>query len=347
MITLPKIIDAHDILLNEDEQGINKIASAGIECDALDLTTDKPEVPNNKFACIVKTADLDLRKFPIDSKVNTELSIIAFNHTNSALPDELVKIASTNLLKAAYQWGTEKNLDDLKKYASSDVCGNTVRLSKLNEKNYMKKVAVAPETIEFKVFALRDKYPIDTPELVKRAEVYYKQYSAKLDPLEKYKYCTTLIKQANVLECQLVEPSILKYANLRYERNPNLEMLLKIRDTKSPTHGAYKEIAKVASRVSLEKVAEAIFTLDSEFGYVRHYDKMVPDPIFTVFSSLEKTSENINGKNVTLESVRAIPKEDLSKYLSNDAIDELHGDHGLEVLTSLPEPIIEDILGMI
>jgi hypothetical protein len=341
---IPKVIDAFDILLSNDEAGIDKIASLDIEEGVLENAIhNRRQLSDTKYACIIKTASETLPKFPIDSKGTTLLSITGFNHTNETLPDEIVKVAATNLLKAAYHWGITSDLDGIKKHADKAVKSNTV--STMNERNFLHKTAKAAPSPSH--FALEGRYPIDTPELMKTAEGYFRQYSDRFSPVESYTFAKSMIKQAKALDYQIAEKSILKYANLRYEQNPSLTTLLKIRDTKAETDGAYTKVAKLVGNLPLEKIAEAVLELDQEFGLDRHYNKIIPDPIFTVFNTLEKVSEQINGKDISLESLRAIPRENLSKYLNDSSIDELHGDHGLDVLASLPEPVIEDIISHI
>jgi hypothetical protein len=348
MIKLPEIIDATDILLNADAAGIDKIASISDEVTDIPSQEELVNIPMEKFACVIKSAhEGTVKKFPVHTKESTLLSMTALLHTHPTLPDEVVKTASANLLKAAYNWGIETNLEELKGLAKTAGKTNLVNLDKVDEKKYMQKTSAKEEGPSYKVFALEGRYPIDTPELMKRAEVYYRQYSDQFDPMEKYAYSRSMLKQAKAIDYHISNPAILKYANLRFEKNPNLEMQLRIRDTKTTTDGAYSEIAKIASKLSLEKLAEAILELDEQFGYTKYYDRMVPDPIFTVFNSLEKTSEAVNGKNITLENLRALSREDLKKYLNDDAIDELQGDKGIDVFKSLPEPVIEDIIGLI
>lgn len=346
MIKLPEIIDAVDIFTKSDVDGIDKIASTLEASTDIPFEIDVKDLPLEKFACVIKHGETLLKKFPIDSKTSTELNIQALLYSHEQLPTEIVKIAATNLVKAAENWGIVNNVDKLQKLASSSK-GNFISTDRINVNEYMHKISsVTP--YGFKVFALQDKYPIDTPELLKQAENYFKQYGHRFDALEQYTYSTNMIKQAENLGIQLNTPSILKYANLRFERNPNLKLALSIRDNRAHTNGVYKGIAKMADQLPLEKLAKAVLELDKEFGLDKQYTKGLPDPIFTVFNSLEKKADIINGKPIRLEDIRAIPKDALhSLSLTADTIDSLQSDEGIEVLQSLPEPIRMEILDLV
>lgn len=346
MIRLPEIIDAVDIFTKSDADGIDKIASALETSAAIPFENDIITLPLEKFACVIKYGEKLLKKFPVHTKESTELNIQALLYTQDTLPTEVVSTASNNLLKAAENWGVTKGVDELKNI-TSPTKGNFVNFDKINIKQFQEKTAEIP-TAEFKVFALNAKYPIDTPELLKQAENYFKQYSDRLDSMEQYKYATNLNKQAKKLRVQIRNPQILKYANLRFERNPNLKTLLSIRDKQAHTDGAFKKVAMLSSSAPLEKIAEAIYDLDKEFGLDKLYSRGLPDPIFTVFNSLEKKATEINGKQIRLEDLRAVPKDSLkSLALTEDTITSLYGDEGIEVLQSLPDPIKDSIIDLL
>lgn len=345
MVKLPDIIDANDIFMTGDAEGMDKIASTVDDNVDIPFESNLRSLTTDKFACLIKTAEGTIRKFPVHTKESTELNINALMYTHEKLPDEVVKVAACNLIKAAQNWGISDKATGLRKMACNCKT-NFVNLDRIDENKYLNKIDktehLAPE-----VFALGEKYPIDTPELMKQAEIYFKQYSDKLDPLEKYEYSTNMIKQAKKLSYEISTPGIMKYAHLSLERNPDMEHFLRARDKKAHTEGAYTEIAKVASRLPLEKIAEAVYELDSEFGLNKYYDRVVPDPIFTVFSCIEKTAANINGHEISLENLRTVPSEKLkSLSLTDDAIAELHSDNGLQVLTSLPEPVVDEIVNL-
>lgn len=347
MITLPSIIDALDIFKYEDSDGIDKIASK-INNDDIQIPfeEDIKHLKMDEYACIIKTAEGNLFKFPINSRDNTLLNIHALMHTHETLPDEIVKTASSNLKKAAEFWSIEdKNISDyLDTIKVQNVDNNIVNFERFDERKFLEKLASFNEDAKYEVFALDGKYPLDTPGLMKQAEYYFKQYNYLFDPIEQYTFATNFIKQAEILNFYISEKSIEKYAHLSYEKNAHLEQFLIARDSKTTTDNAYREILKVADKVSLEKLAEAIFELDREFGYDVHYNKLVPDPIFTVFNSLEKKSED----PVSAQSLQSIPKEALENIgLTADTIEELQGDNGMDVFHSLPDPVIEQIIDVI
>ena len=346
MIILPNTIDAIDIFKYEDSEGIDKIASK-INNDDIEIPFEE-DVKNLKmddFACIIKTAEGNLYKFPINSKDNVLLNIHAFLHTQSNLPDEIVKTAGYFLNKAAEFWSIDV---DLSKYENNTVKTNIVNFERINERKYLEKIAIPEENRKYSIFALENKYPIDTPELMKQAEFYFNQYGYMFDPFEQYTFANNVIKQAEALSCPLSSRGILKYSHLRYERNPELDNLLKARDTKASTDGSYQEIVKISKKVPLEKIAEAIYEMDKEFNLDKHYNKVVPDPIFTVFSAFEKQAEVIGGKKISLDILQSVPRETFqSLSLTDDTIDELQGEQGIDVLKSLPEPIIDQIVGIL
>lgn len=347
MIQLPDIIDAVDIFMNSDTEGIDKIASKVDSEIEVPFEDEVSQLSSDQFACVIKTAEKTFYKFPINTKDNTTLNVQAILHTHNTLPDEIVKTASANLLRAAKFWKIDEGLEELEKL-SGNVTSNFVNADRVDMIRFNEKTSSGMSSTEYSVFALNAKYPIDTPELLKEAEKYYIQYSNRFSPLERHEYATNIIKQAEIVDYQITTPKILKHAHLRFERNPHLKELLLARDKQACTDGAYKEISKLANSVDLEKLAEAIFELDTEFGLTEHYDKQVPDPVFTVFTSIEKTAETFGGKNISLENLQALSKDKLENLsLTSDAIDELHGDSGLDVLRSLPDPISEQIIDLL
>lgn len=288
MIKLPEIIDAIDILTNEDNDGIDKIASKVTDNSEINLEITK--IPNEKYASIIITPEGPVKKFPIDTRINTEMSIIALDHNSGKIPDELVKVAASNLFKAA-EFYDIKFSESLLPFVDPSVSNQYLSIGKINERKYMEKTS-SVETEEHSYYALNSKYPISTPELIKQAEEYFGKYEHKFGMEARFTFANNLLKQAEKLNVKLNNPQLLKYSHLSSEVNPDLVNLLKMRDRYTDSNGGhYTKVASFIGKVPLEKIAEAIYDLDKKIGLDKYYDTKIPDPVFTVLILWKKYLE--------------------------------------------------------
>ena len=117
-----------------------------------------------------------LNKYACYDRNLVALNIAFLDIKKNEIPDEIVKMASSNLKLAAerYKLNFPKTLEkyvDSEKNIKSD---NIVDVTNIDKKAFYLKLQENTEPIE-KIFALKEKkkYPIHTPELIKKASDYF------------------------------------------------------------------------------------------------------------------------------------------------------------------------------
>ena len=312
------------------------------------------KMAETEFAVVLYHPNHDkLKKYAMNEKGITEININLLADSVDALPEELVKIAAANLTVAAKKFKIEIP-DNLQKYASNKFVDNVLDIRTINESGFLTKLAESSKVAKT-IYALpaKKKYPITTPELIKKAEIYFNRYQKSFEPLDKLAYVVNIMREAKNQGVALTSSYINKYASLNIsEFNKEFRDHIKVRKTfvKEAEVGIYNDLLVKAKEIGPSKTAAVLHKIDKSFGLTKLYGKTIEDPLLTVFSGPDKYAElvaDIDGTKVSLKQLKALNDDDLTTIVGNDAIPELKSNEGLEVLASFPKPIRLEVLGLL
>ena len=312
------------------------------------------QMDDNNFAVILFHPHQDkLKKYAMHEKGITEININLLADSVAILPEELVKIAATNLTAAANKFKI-KIPDVLQKYASTKFVDNILDIRTVNESEFLTKVAENEKTSDT-VYALpaKKKYPITSPELIKKAEIYFNRYQKNFEPIDKLIYVTNIIKEASKQGVELTSSYIDKYASLNIlEFNKEFRDHIKVRKSfvKEAQSGIYDDLLGRSKEIGTSKTAAVLHKIDKSFGLTKLYGKSIEDPLLSVFSGPDKYAEmvaDIDDTQVSLRQLKSLNDDDLTPIIGNDAITELKSNEGLEVLASFPKPIRLEVLELL
>ncbi len=290
-----------------------------------------------------------LNKFAKYTPELTELNLAYLAEKHKELPDELVKIAATNLFTAAKTAGI-KPPDSLKRFVDSEkYIGNTLDVRDINEVQFITKVNNFAEVSDY-AWPEEKKYPLNTKRNIEKAAEYFELYQSDMDVRKKLEYAVNTKIAANKEEVELEESSINKYANLSRELfNPDFYNHVKVRQSYLEGIGdefleLYDEVLTKADDLGPVKTAEILYEIDKKADLSRSYGKGIEDPIVSTLHLPADETKVIDGTIVKKSSLSNLDNAELTELVGNDVITELKGEEGLDVLNSLPKPIRDQIL---
>lgn len=329
-------MDLFDVLSDD----LEKLASLNIDI------SESYNKDDNDFALILNTGNERLRKFAMYTPELTFLNMECLKENLSTLPEELIKIAAQNLTCRATQYNLEIP-EELSKYNTNlytnrEIFVNNIDLPEKKE-----------ETPQFFKFALENKYPIDTPELIKTAEAWFDKNYYHMNVKDIFTFSRNVYNQANSLNVDLSNTLIEKIATLDTNLfNRDLFYHLKARKDLIPeSNNEGKEMVDkliaYADEIGTEKLAELVEMLDEEYNLKQYYDKNLVHPVLAVFNFEKNAGQYIDDIYVTLDDVKRIANHEITDLVGTDVVKELKGKDGVEVLASLPTPIRKKLLALI
>lgn len=337
-----KNLDIVDYVVNSE---LEKIASIVNQCSDKTKTAYIPsydeqlERNENDFAIVLHNSKNEtLRKYAMYTPELTEVNIAFLVDNMHTLPEEVIKVAATNLTCAAKKFSLDIP-EELSKYASTKFVDRTFHISEINEQEFLKKTANKSEPINLK-YALHGKYPINTEyEIEKAASWFNRNYNRlTIDEVDEF---VTNIKSTEKPLVGILE----KYANLnKNEFNPDFYNHINVRKAQlrdDDEEGAelYNDLLRKADEIGVEKCAYVLEVIDKELGLDEFYGTVVTNPFESTYGQVKTAGVDIDGTFVTSEMLRKADPSDLSVLVGNDVTTELRGEDGLVVLESLPTPV--------
>lgn len=292
------------------------------------------KMPDDQFALILFHPHLGkLKKLAMTDKYITELNMEIFSDKLDEYPEEIVKVASSNFMKAAkfYKLTVPENI---KKYASTDVKTNWVNIAEIKAPRFTS----IEKTASTAAFALGKKYPINTPELVKKAVAYFAENSKRFSPTNAFEFAVNVKLAADKMKVNYVGSPIEKYANINageLSKNFKAAMLARKGYASEEDRGAYDDLIKQASALGPVKVAKVLEELDRATGVNRVWNTAVLDPIFTTFGSKDNRLVKVASMEISSEDLKKLP----DGLVDDATLHDLKGDEGLDVFQSLPTPV--------
>lgn len=294
-----------------------------------------------------------LNKYACYDRNLVALNIAFLDIKKNEIPDEIVKMASSNLKLAAerYKLNFPKTLEkyvDSEKNIKSD---NIVDVTNIDKKAFYLKLQENTEPIE-KIFALKEKkkYPIHTPELIKKASDYFDTYSLEIEVPDRLEFSRNVFHQMvkNNID---VPPLIDKLANLSTKvLNEDFKYHVRTRKTMTQDEdnkNLYDQLLEKTSEWSPVKIASALDKLDKKTGIQYYYNRNISDPITSTLGVKKEASYEIDDRTLTQTEWDDVLNDNLSEYIDSNTQDELKSEEGIEIFKSLPQPIRVGILSRI
>lgn len=346
-----QILDIYDDVAGAQLQEILKNSPPGVDSKNEDFLsrTDLEKTAGDGFALRIMTKEGHaLKKYPITSKVDTWLSGAYFEKNAHKLPANAQKIAAS-MLKTAYAKHGIKASDKIEKLASPTILVNLYR-----EEYDFCKTASADSQLESApegaAFALPGRYPLYSPEFVKKAAAYFVDYFGQFDSDDRHVFAQNVLKQASGLGVDLTEQetkTLKKVAGDSYGDILGTQIKLR-KEYVSNKPEAVETLDKIASakeKLGPEKFASALSQFDKVAGLKKHYGKLLAEPYQAVYESrFEKEAgytweDESAGVSVTgKELVKAASdKYDKIKSYFGETLANSLKKHASEIFDSLPK----------
>lgn len=292
------------------------------------------DMPDKDFALVLFHPHIGkMKKLATSDKYLTELNMNIFEDKVDSLPEQVVKVAAYHLCKAAKHYKIAVP-EKIKKYAEEKVATNWLNITDVKA-NPAPVVKTASADVPY---ALGNKYPLSTPELVKKAMVYFSEHSKRFNPENAIEFAVNVKVAAERLNVNYNGTAIEKYATLTSAGfNKHYKAAIRSRKgyVQEDDRDAYDQLVEKSAELGVIKTAEILEKLDRESGAYRKWNTGVLDPFLSVLGTVEE--------RLVKQAGFTIKAADFKK-LSSDSIDaetlaELQGPDGLDVFESLPTPV--------
>lgn len=141
------------------------------------------------------------------------------------------------------------------------------------------------------IFALGDRYPIDSYEQVKTAAVYFEDNYLQMDPEDRHEYSVKVSARASELGIP-VSSTLSRYGstNTAYDLSGHINARIDFAD--DSWKPVYKEILEKTSSMDAQQLAVVLDQADRASMLSMHWDGQLADPFFAVYGpSMQKVSE--------------------------------------------------------
>ena len=292
-----------------------------------------------------------VKKYAMHTPELVELNLAYLSSKKDELPDEVVKIAGTNLATAAnnHRIALPENLSEFTD--SSHFIDNSLDIRGIDVTPLIK---TKDESEDVGHYALEsnDRYPLSTATQVKKASAYFEREHSKMDPFTALEFGQNVVQRASELEVPIENTEVSKYASLDFEVfNKDLYDHINVRksylkDSESENLELYDNLLRQSDELGVPKTDELLNDIDKKSELTGNYGKTIDDPVFAVVGKLGSDGVDIDGTYVRSSSLDAIPAGELTQIVGNDAIDDLRGDDKLDVLAALPRPVRKEIIDL-
>jgi hypothetical protein len=328
------------------------------------------KISSENFALVLATPDGALHhKFPTHTHGDTWLSVKAFEKNAHKLPLAMQETAAHYLCKAAKLWtGNLSWIGELTQKVGSQnpsIQTNLVPVTRDMEylpesieratREYTEKTAsLSDEDFGIVVDGVR-RYPLHTPELVKKASDWFDENYMELKPELRRMMACRIIKAASKENLIVTTDEVFKYAGPDRMYSDDLPLSIQLRkhyvvdDTE--LHLLDDFLDKKAS-LEPEVAVKLLEKIDERLGLSKYWDTQFPDPYASVYA-MPKFADyhycgpagEVSGSDLREYVERKNFRECLESYVSKEIIDELER-NPVEVFNSLPVPEKELVMGL-
>ena len=342
-----KIIDAHDLLNSPVEA--HKEAAVDLLRNAPDFVKqaqlfDQDQIerlPDAFFGLILTEKTATRRLFPVPDRAHAWLQLATLDKLAGFLPEQVVSVAAYGLKQAAGRYGLEVS-EKIAACASDTPCTN--RLDTILIIEQPQKLASDQDDLSDVDYALvvgdRRRYPIHTPELVKRAMEYFGQFEYSFALPDRYAFARAVVDRAQKFAMEVPEhlakcaadtyaEALGEMLNLRrrYASDADkqaLDMLERHRDQLDAVKFAellhdWDEATEVAERHRLPNAYESTLSQEKNAG---HHDGLAVE---TILRGVVKHEEKL-ARYLGIDLIRQLKEFPAETYeaLGEDAQEVLH-----------------------
>lgn len=303
----------------------------------------KEKLAHEDFALVAIDEGTVMRKFACHDPGTTAMSVIYFMEHGDKLPEGAMKLAAANLCEACKFHGLRapgvlEELAGVEKTAAVDITGQApvpqIKVAApLSNDDY---AVVMPDGSRY--------YPINTWDLIKKAEVYFSEEGIRMHPEIRRQFATKLAAKAEVVGFPLDE-SIKEAGAQTFAAPGHLKAAVEMRKTAcAPGQGRefLDELLEKSASMGPAVYAECLRRFDVQNGLDRGWDRVVLDPWASTFG-IDKTA-----KVVWEQGADRVREEDLINLARNhsDQVDGLYNEYfsmefqkdPVGVFMSLPDP---------
>jgi len=294
----------------------------------------------------------EIKKFAHHRPELAELNIAMLLKNHAQLPDEICKIASYNLSRAAARFELDFP-EELVEITPVNAPTSLLNVDDINELDYMRKLARYRDSLESKKdtgsYALpgkKKRYPLHDESYIKTACAYFEKYQHEFKAIDKLAFCKNT-QAAGDREDVQIEGSLTKFAELDETRlNPNFVLHIKNRQKllagNEDAVQVYDELLEKSAEFTPEKTAEALEAVDKKFKVHKHWGDRIEEPLLSTLSPFVKEASIYHdGVKISSSSFSSLRGRDLNGIVDTYTLDELTSGtpESLDVFQSLPMPI--------
>lgn len=314
------VLDQYDMLSTNELQFDEFVKKAAYFKEAATTKEDLSRQLDTDFAAVLVTTNGDrIRKFPINSKTNTQMSLDAFEKSYKKMPDNLAAFIGSRLFLAAERYDIKppEIVNKLYKTSNNDTNRNAYYLVDetlmgiFGIDDYPEKDAsywgVTAKTAAGDIY----KYPIKTAADVKKYIVHFDKYASRLATKYAFDFARNLEKRAQYLEIDIPEDSTIHLYN-HAEVSPFFKHAIADRIKEASdieTKMEYAAMLKEASTATPQQLAIKLENIDRENKMNLRYGQ-VADPIMSTMA-LFKEAQTVDvgtSKIETADVPKAIQK---------------------------------------
>jgi hypothetical protein len=295
-----------------------------------------------------KMDDAGLARLKVDRQFGTTDRIDGGDTTPSATPfgTKLADLQGTEMMPVA--GGNKPLVTDPKKPVGSKVASFLPK-THLRATPTFTAPEPEPEKHAHFVFPHEQRFPIDTPELVKRADAYFQEWKTAMRAADRHVFASAVEKRASALGVK-VSSAILEYAGDDYGPNIHAELVARRSLTEGTGHDTvYEVLSEKVAHIPAHAMASLLAEADAVVGIDASYGRPgvgVRDPYAAVFGKTaavdtESTWSWSEGSDYTnAEKLRKLGRH------KPKALDELFGEgfgvsfckDPVGVFRSMPDP---------
>ena len=241
--------------------------------------------PDDLFALVLNEDEGKLKKYAMNDKANTALSVIYFlDNGISKIPGDIAKVAARRLVEGCH-WYHIQPPEPLMKVAEG--------LDEVPTPNVeTEKVASLTAAVEHKLMAIPedDKYPLDSYSDVQAAVPWFEKNASCLHPRKRRTFARNLQKRAEELGIPTSQQIIL-YASEHVDLDKTAQQVrIRMQKTAGEDRQRYAAYFEKISSVSPGVAAEALAVLDEESGMDQFWDGGVMDPFMATLGVEKEAS---------------------------------------------------------
>lgn len=283
-------------IVDDVNKGILKKASIPEQFKTAGILTaeEREALPKEDFALVIMTKEgQELKKFPVNDAANTWLSCHYFSNTHEVIPDGAMKIAASNLKVACALYDLPVP-EIVKQAAVEGVQTNIYEESTKSEDKVIKVAYDSSHSQGTTYYALGNRYPMPTPEFVKKAEEYFDRHWHDFkDASDRYEFAKNVSNRAKELSVKVASTNIKKYASDSFGSVIAKEILVRkdLLDGNDKLSSALNKLASHVEDTDPSTFAKALHIFDKKAGIEKYYDRGVRDAYRATFENSEEVDK--------------------------------------------------------